>query len=116
MAGPESLTSGRRVGREQASTRALAPLTLCVGAGFVSAFAPVLVWRLETGDWVCIKDWDTSYYLRFVAQAYCHRALNISDVVVPGVPAVYAARVLDAGPFAVELIWIFLSAIGLSAG
>ena len=105
--------------------RALAPLTLCVGAGFVSAFAPVLVWRLETGDWVCLKDWDTSYYLRFVAQAYCHRALHISDVVVPGgvagypwlpfVPAVYAARVLDAGPFAVELIWIFLSAIGLSA-
>ena len=113
-----------RHGRGSAS--GLAPLALSVSVGFVSAFAPVLVWRFKTGDWVCLKDWDTSYYLRFAAHAYYHRVLHISDVVVPGgvtgypwlsfVPAIYAARVLDAGPFAVELIWIVLSAIGLGAG
>ena len=104
----------------------LPPLALSLGAAFASAFTPILVWRIKTGDWVCLKDWDSSYYLRFAAQAYYHRTLHISDVVVRGgvtaypwlpfVPAIYAARVLNAGPFAVELIWILLSAIGLGAG
>ena len=111
---------------ERRAKGALAPLALCVGAGFVLAFAPVVVWRIKTGDWVCLNDWFTLYYLRFAAQAYYNRVLYISDVVVPGgiteypwlpfVPAIYVARVLDAGPFAVNLIWILLSAIGLSTG
>jgi hypothetical protein len=85
-----------------------------------------VVWRIKTGDWVCLNDWFTLYYLRFAAQAYYNRVLYISDVVVPGgiteypwlpfVPAIYVARVLNAGPFAVNLIWILLSAIGLSTG
>ena len=61
-----------------------APLALCVGAGFVFAFAPVVVWRIKTGDWVCLNDWFTLYYLRFVAQAYYNRVPYISNVVVPG--------------------------------
>ena len=116
----DATSAGRR------SAGALGPLALCVGAGFALAFAPVLVWRLKTGDWVCLNDWFTLYYLRFAAQAYYHRLFHISDVVAPGgvtgypwlpfVPAIYVARVLDAGPFAVNLIWIFLSAIGLGPG
>jgi hypothetical protein len=104
----------------------LAPLTLCVGAGFVQAFTPVLVWRLKTGEWVCLNDWFSLYYLRFAARIYYDRVLYTSDVVVPGgvtwypwlpfVPTTYVARAFATGPFAVNLIWIFLSAVGLSAG
>lgn len=111
-------------GRDAAST--LLPLAACVGAGFALAFAPVLVWRLKTGDWVCLNDWFSLFYLRFAAQVYYSRVLYISDIVVPGgvspypwlifVPATYLARALDAGPFAVNLIWIFVSAVGVSAG
>ena len=111
-------------GRDAAST--LLSLTACVGAGFALAFAPVLVWRLKTGDWVCLNDWFSLFYLRFAAQAYYSRVLYISDIVMPGgvtpypwlifVPATYVARALDAGPFAVNLIWIFVSTVGLSAG
>ena len=69
---------------ERRAKGALAPLALCVGAGFVLAFAPVVVWRIKTGDWVCLNDWFTLYYLRFAAQAYYNRVLYISDLVVPG--------------------------------
>jgi hypothetical protein len=113
-------------GRPQGAARTLAPLALCVGAGLALAFAPVFVWRLETGDWVCLNDWFTLYYLRIAAQVYYHHAFGMGDVVVPGgvtgypwlmfAPATYVARALAAGPFAVNLVWIFLNAIGLSAG
>ena len=113
-------------GRPRGAARTLAPLALCVGAGLALAFAPVFVWRLETGDWVCLNDWFSLYYLRFAAQVYYNHAFRMGDVVVPGgvttypwlqfVPVTHVARVLDAGPFAVNLIWIFLSAIGLSSG
>lgn len=115
---PASATS---TGRGAAG--ALAPLAVCIGAGFALAFAPVLIWRLKTGDWVCLNDWFTLYYLRFAAQAYYRHVFHINDVVVPGgvtgypwlpfVPVIYLARVLGAGPFAVNLVWILLSAIGL---
>jgi hypothetical protein len=118
---PASETSAGR-----GAARALAPLALCLGASFALAFTPVLVWRFKTGDWVCLNDWSSLYYLRFVAQTYYHHPFYIGDVVVPGgvtgypwlqfVPVTYFARVLDAGPFAVDLIWIFLSAIGLGPG
>jgi hypothetical protein len=110
----------------QSAWGALAPLTLCIGAGLVLAFTPVLVWHLKTGDWVCLSDWFSLYYLRFAAHAYYNHVLYIADIVVPGgattypwlqfVPATYVARAFDAGPFAVNLIWTLLSAIGLSAG
>jgi len=110
----------------QGSASSLAPLGLCVGAGFALAFAPVLTWRIKTGDWVCLNDWFSLYYLRFAAQAYYNHLLYIGDIVAPGgvttypwlqfVPATYVARVLAEGPFAINLIWIFLSAIGLGAG
>jgi hypothetical protein len=116
------------VGEQSPGPRAKAasePLALCIGAGLALAFAPVIEWRLKTGDWVCLNDWFSLYYLRFAAQAYHHHLLYIGDIVVPGrvttypwlqfVPATLAARPLAAGPFAVSLIWIFLSAIGLSA-
>ncbi|MGA8566905.1 MAG: hypothetical protein WB580_03840 [Candidatus Binataceae bacterium] len=81
---------------------------------------------LKTDDWVCLSDWFSLYYLRFAAQAYYNHILYIADIVVPGgvttypwlqfVPGTYVARAFGAGPFAVNLIWTFLSAIGLSAG
>ncbi len=110
----------------RSAVRELAPPALCIGAGLTIAFTPVLVWRLCTGSWVCLNDWFSLYYLRFVAQAFYNRVPYISDVVVPGgvtafpwlqfVPATYVARWLGATPFAVNLIWIFFSAIGFSAG
>lgn len=113
-------------GRPRGAARTLAPLALCVGAGLALVFAPVLAWRLQTGDWVCLNDWFTLYYLRFAAQVYYSHAFRLGDVVVPGgvtgypwlmfVPFTYVARALAAGPFAVNLIWIFVNAIGLSAG
>lgn len=116
--------SGPQAGRDAA--HALAPLALCIGASFAMAFTPALVWRLRTGDWICLNDWFTPFYLRFVAQAYYGHVPYISDIVVPGgvtfypwllfVPATYAARAFAAGPFAVNLIWIFLNGIGLGAG
>jgi hypothetical protein len=118
--------SANKTAAGQASASALVPLTVCFGAGFVLAFTPVLLWHLKTGDWVCLSDWFSLYYLRFVAQAYYHHALYIADIVMPGgattypwlqfVPATCVARVLGAGPFAVNLIWTLLSAVGLSAG
>jgi hypothetical protein len=110
----------------QRATSVRAPLALCIGAGLVLAFTPVLVWHLKTGDWVCLSDWFSLMYLRFVAQAYYHHILYIAGIVVPGgvttypwlqfVPATYVARAFGAGPFAVNLIWTFLSAIGLGIG
>ena len=110
----------------QGAEDTLAPLTLCVGAGLVLAFTPVLVWRLKTGDWVCVNDWFSPYYLGFAARVYYDRVLYMSDVVAPGgvtfypwlqfVPTTYVARAFATGPFAVNLIWIFLSAVGLGAG
>jgi hypothetical protein len=113
-------------GRPRGATKTLASLAACVGSGFALAFAPVLVWRCETGDWVCLNDWFTLYYLRFAAQVYYDHALRMGDVVVPGgvtgypwlmfVPATYISRALATGPFSVNIIWIFLNAIGLGAG
>jgi hypothetical protein len=124
-AGSEIRSAGETLAGEGAAS-ALAPLALCVGAGLVLAFTPVLVWHLKTGDWVCLNDWFSLFYLRFVAQAYYHHIFYIADTVVPGgvttypwlqfVPATYVARALGAGPFAVNLIWTLLSAIGLSTG
>jgi hypothetical protein len=118
--------SERGTSTRRGAAGALAPLAVCFGAGFALAFAPVLVWRLKTGDWVCLNDWFTLYYLRFAAQVYYRDVFHISDVVVPGgvtgypwlpfVPVAYLARVLDVGPFAVNLVWIMLSAIGLGPG
>lgn len=125
-AGEPEVSSARAASARRGTANALAPLAVCFGAGLVLAFAPVLVWRLKTGDWVCLNDWFTLYYLRFAAQVYYRHVFHISDVVVPGgvtgypwlpfVPAAYLARVLKAGPFAVNLIWIFLSVIGLGPG
>ncbi|MGH7914671.1 MAG: hypothetical protein ACREPW_08480 [Candidatus Binataceae bacterium] len=124
--GPFDIRPAAESPAAQGAANMLAPLALCVGAGLALAVTPVLVWRLVTGDWVCLNDWFSLYYLRFVAQAYYNCVPYISDVVVPGgvtgypwlpfVPATYLARALAAGPFAVNLIWIFLSAIALSAG
>jgi hypothetical protein len=120
------IRSANETPARQEATSGLTPLALCIGAGLVLAFTPVLVWHLRTGDWVCLSDWFSLYYLRFVAQAYYHHALYIADIVVPGgattypwlqfVPATYVARASGTGPFAVNLIWTLLSAIGLSAG
>ena len=113
-------------GRPRGVARTLAPLAVSVGASFALAFAPAVVWRLKTGDWVCLNDWFSLYYLRFVAQMYYSHSFRMGDVVVPGgvtnypwltfVPATYVAQALAVGPFAVNLIWIFLSAIGLGTG
>ena len=125
---PANLKPCQRARRRQdrAWRSALAPLALCVAAGIALAFTPVLEWHLKTGDWVCLNDPFSLLYLRFVAQAYYHHPLYIADIVVPGgvnpypwlqfVPATYVARAFGAGSFAVNLIWTFLSAIGLSAG
>jgi hypothetical protein len=112
--------------RRRGVAKTLAPLAMCVAAGLALAFAPALAWHFETGDWVCLNDWFALYYLRFAAQIYYHHLFHVGDIVVPGrattypwlmfVPAALIARALDAGPFAVNLIWIFLSAIGLGAG
>jgi len=112
--------------RARGSANELAPLALCVGAALTAAFTPMLIWRYMTGDWVCLNDWDTSYYLRLAAQAYHHRTFYMSDAVVRGgvtgypwlpfVPAILLARIFDAGPFAVAFIWISLSAIGIGSG
>jgi len=32
-----------------------APLASCLFAGVVLAFTPVIVWRVITGSWVCLK-------------------------------------------------------------
>ena len=103
-----------------------APLALCVCSALAAAFTPMLTWRFVTGDWVCLNDWDTSYYLRLAAQAYHHRTSSLSDSVVRGgvtgypwlpfVPAILLARIFDAGPFAVAVIWISFSAIGIGSG
>jgi len=123
---PPEVRSASETPAGQGAARAIAPLALCIGAGLALASIPVLVWHLKTGDWICLSDWFSLYYLRFAAQAYYNHILYIADVVVPGgvttypwlrfVPATYAARAFGAGPFAVNLIWTFLSAIGLSAG
>ncbi len=120
------IPSASETPRGRGAANTVAPIALCIGAGLALAFTPVLVWRLKTGDWVCLNNWFSLYYLRFVAQAYYNRVPYISDVVVPGgvtgypwlqfVPATYAARAFAATPFTVNLIWIFLSAIGLGAG
>jgi hypothetical protein len=125
-AGGSEIRSAGETPAGQGAASVLAPLALCVGAGLVLAFTPVLVWHLKTGDWVCLSDWFSLLYLRFVAQAYYHHPLYIADTVVPGgattyprlqfVPATNVARAIGAGPFAVNLIWTFLSAIGLCAG
>ncbi|MGB6565387.1 MAG: hypothetical protein WBE69_22535, partial [Candidatus Binataceae bacterium] len=125
-AGGSQIRSANETPPGPGAPRALAPLTLCIGAGLVLAFTPVLVWHLKTGDWVCLSDWFGLYYLRFAAQAYYNHTLYIGDIVVPGgattypwlqfVPATFVARAFGAGPFAVNLIWTLLSAIGLSAG
>ena len=125
-AGGSQIRSANETPPGPGAPRALAPLTLCIGAGLVLAFTPVLIWHLKTGDWVCLSDWFSLYYLRFAAQAYYDHILYIGDIVVPGgattypwlqfVPATFVARAFGAGPFAVNLIWTLLSAIGLSAG
>jgi hypothetical protein len=126
MATPERLTPSQPTRRARGSANELAPLALCVGAALAAAFTPVLIWRFVTGDWVCLNDWDTAYYLRLAAQAYHHRTSYMSDAVVRGgvtgypwlpfVPAILLARIFDAGPFAVAIIWISLSAIGIGSG
>jgi hypothetical protein len=110
----------------QGAENTLAPLTLCVGAGFVLAFTPVLVWRVKTGDWLCLNEFFSLFYLRFAARIYYDRLLYMSDIAVPGgvtlypwlqfVPPTYVARALATGPLAVNLIWISLTAVGLGAG
>jgi hypothetical protein len=108
------------------ASKKLAPFALCIAAALTMAFTPVLVWHVNTGSWVCLNDWFTLYYLRFAAQAFYSHVPDFSDVVVPGgvtyyswlqfMPAAYAARFFAATPFGVNLIWIFLSAIGLGTG
>jgi len=103
-----------------------APLLLCVAAGFALAFTPVIVWRFQTDEWICLNVWFAPYYLRFAAQAYYNHSAYLTDVVVPGgvtfypwlifIPAVWLARAIAASPFAVNLIWIALSALALSSG
>jgi hypothetical protein len=105
---------------------ALAPIRVCIGAGLAVAFTSVLVWLYKTGDLVCLDDWFSLFYLRFVAQVYYAHTAYLTDIVVPGGIAYYpwlqfisdtwAARGVGASSFAVDLIWRFLSAVDLSSG
>ena len=103
-----------------------APLLLCLAAGVALAFTPVIIWRLQTGEWICLDEWFAPFYLRFAAQAYYDHSAHLTDIVVPGgvtfypwlifIPAVWLARGIAASPFAVYIIWIALSAVTLSSG
>jgi len=103
-----------------------APLLLCIAAGITLAFTPVIIWRFQTGEWVCLNDWFAPFYLRFAAQAYYNHSAYLTDVVVPGgvtfypwlifIPAVWLAGSITASPFAVYLIWIAVSTLTLSTG
>ncbi len=120
-----ALTSERYSGESRAAGHRW-PLLSCLAAGFATSFTPVILWRLKTGDWLCINQADIIYYLQIASGAYFNHPSYISDPVVQGgatfytwlqfVPAVYLARALGLSPFSITLIWHLWAAIGMSAG
>jgi hypothetical protein len=113
-----------RQSRLETTPGSVAPFAVCMFAGFVLACTPIAAWRIQTGDWVCLNDGYTPYYLRLASQAYYGHSIFLNDIVVPEgvtgypwltfVPFAELARVLGVGPFAVNIIWILFTAVALS--
>lgn len=100
----------------------------CFAVAFAIALLPYLIWSLVLGhfSFVYVADPDNQLYLQIASHAYFNHPWFISDPSrragltqypwLQFAPFVLLARLLELGPFGVNLLWRLWAAVGLAVG
>ncbi len=100
---------------------------VCIAAGIsISALPHFLAWE-KTGRPDFVSTDDDQYYLAVGSQAYFNHPTRLADPVhvdvgpnvykvLPFIPGVWAAKLLDLGPMGIGLMWRILAGITIGLG